>query len=49
MVLKGSLYDHSVGYSKLVRQKYSNCFYLQSLMITKGQIQVSIRIKAEAG
>jgi len=30
-------------------KRYSNYFYLRSLMITKGQIQVSIRLKAEAG
>jgi len=30
-------------------KRYSNCFYLLSLMITKGQIQVSIRLKAEVG
>ena len=28
-------------------KRYSNCFFLRSLMITKGQIQVSIRLKAE--
>jgi len=50
-VLKWSLYNHWVGYSKLVRQKQLRkallqCFYLRSLiMITKGQIQVSIRLK----
>ena len=30
-------------------KRYSNCFYLRSLMITKGQIQVSIRLNVEVG
>jgi len=30
-------------------KRYSNCFYLRSLMIEKGQIQVPIRLKAEVG
>jgi len=30
-------------------KRYSNCFYLRSLMIAEGQIQVSSRLKAEVG
>ena len=30
-------------------KRNSNCFHLRSLMITKGQMQVSIRLKAEVG
>jgi len=34
---------------KSCEKRYSNCFYLRSLIVAKGQIQVSIRLKAEVG
>ena len=51
MILKSSLHNHWVGYSKLVRQKQRRkvilqLFYLRSLT-AKGLIQISIRLEAE--